>query len=254
MESFYYFYLVMSKVSGKTAPQITKAAAADEQSDLGQTLPIWLRQLSNEEILGLASYRHSADKTSYEVWLREKICEPLEPYWPEFLSANTLTIIGQAPLQILILLVFWSVGPNIDAQTPITAGFLALGAVFTMWFSVIDIMDGLRARRLKVGSPLGRLIDEGGDTLTMGNYSVLMAYVWNLQIPGSELVFFSMNFVFYMMEIKYIITGALVMSQGDISDVEFELVFSIVMLIHVFTGRSFYEDTVAQTLGISSEA
>lgn len=123
-----------------------------------------------------------------------------------------------------------------------------------MWFSVIDIMDGLRARRLKVGSPLGRLIDEGGDALTMGNYSVLMAYVWNLQIPGSELVFFSMNFVFYMMEIKYIITGALVMSQGDISDVEMELAFSTLMLIHAFTGRGFYEDTVAQTFGISTEA
>ena len=127
---------------------------------------------------------------------------------------------------------------------------MALSAVGIMWFSIIDILDGLRARRLKVGSPLGRLIDEGGDAVTMGNYCVLLAYVLNLQMPGAELlIYLSLNFVFYAMEIKYILTGDLIMSTGDISDVELELVFSIIMIIHAIFGRDIYESKVGQTLG-----
>lgn len=34
-------------------------------------------------------------------------------------------------------------------------------AFFIQWFSLHDIMDGMRARRLKCGTPLGRMIDEG---------------------------------------------------------------------------------------------
>lgn len=101
-----------------------------------------------------------------------------EKVFPECLSANALTILGQAPMQVIILLVFWSVGVNISPDNPIGPGLLLAGAACTMWFSVVDIMDGLRARRLKVGSPLGRLIDEGGDTITQANYLVTVAYIF----------------------------------------------------------------------------
>jgi len=40
--------------------------------------------------------------------------------------------------------------------------FLVVAAAF-QWFSLFDVMDGMRARRLKCGSPLGRIIDEALD-------------------------------------------------------------------------------------------
>ena len=42
-----------------------------------------------------------------------------------------------------------------------------LGAFAIQWFSIHDILDGMRARRLKAGSPLGRVIDEGKNILRL---------------------------------------------------------------------------------------
>lgn len=39
--------------------------------------------------------------------------------------------------------------------------YLIMAGLSLQWFSMFDIMDGMRARRLKCGSPLGRIIDEG---------------------------------------------------------------------------------------------
>lgn len=39
--------------------------------------------------------------------------------------------------------------------------YIIMGAFCLQWFSLFDILDGMRARRLKCGSPLGRLVDEG---------------------------------------------------------------------------------------------
>jgi len=36
-------------------------------------------------------------------------------------------------------------------------------AVSLQWFSLFDVMDGMRARRTKTGSPLGRIVDEAMD-------------------------------------------------------------------------------------------
>ena len=81
----------------------------------------------------------------------------------------------------MVLVVFWTTGTNIDPiNAPISRGLMLMSGLLLQWFSLVDIMDGNRARRLKVGSPLGRIIDEGGDTITMANYSVLLAYAWQL--------------------------------------------------------------------------
>jgi phosphatidylglycerophosphate synthase len=98
------------------------------------------------------------------------------------------------------------------------------------WFTLVDIMDGNRARRLKVGSPLGRLVDEGGDTITMANYCILLAYTWRLNNPLFELLFFSLNFVFYAMEMKYTICGELVMNLDELSPVEIEFLLAILTI------------------------
>ena len=88
-------------------------------------------------------------------------------------------------------------------------------------------MDGNRARRLKCGSPLGRLVDEGGDCITQANYSLLVAYALKLQNPVFEVLYFSLNFVFYAMEMRNTITGSLVMQLGEFSSVELELILSV---------------------------
>jgi phosphatidylglycerophosphate synthase len=48
-------------------------------------------------------------------------------------------------------------------KDPIPNWMFVVIAIATQWFSLNDCMDGMRARRRKCGSPLGRMIDEGID-------------------------------------------------------------------------------------------
>jgi phosphatidylglycerophosphate synthase len=50
---------------------------------------------------------------------------------------------------------------NSNMQEVIPNWYFYLSAFCIQWFSIFDIMDGMRARRQKTGTPLGRLIDEG---------------------------------------------------------------------------------------------
>jgi phosphatidylglycerophosphate synthase len=55
-------------------------------------------------------------------------------------------------------------GWNFDeAIIPSFVWFLAAFAIF--WFSWFDMMDGQRARRMKCGTPIGRIVDEAGDAI-----------------------------------------------------------------------------------------
>lgn len=127
---------------------------------------------------------------------------------------------------------------------------ILLGGCLLYWFSLVDIMDGNRARRLKVGSPLGRIIDEGGDTITMANYSVFIAYVWGFTNPAFEVLYLALNFVFYAMEMRNKITGNLVMNVGELSPCELELMFSISLILSGIFGTEFLGKTPGDYLGI----
>ena len=80
------------------------------------------------------------------------------------------------------------------------------------WFSLVDICDGLRARRCKAGSPLGRIIDECGDCIVISNYSMMVAYALKLDFVGFDWMFVCMNIAFFAMEMKHKMTGKLDMS------------------------------------------
>ena len=184
--------------------------------------------------------------------MQQGICKYGEQLFPDFLSANSLTIIGQAPLFVIMMSVFALYGPNIDAQNapPLSRELILLGGCLLYWFSLVDIMDGNRARRLKVGSPLGRIIDEGGDTITMANYSVFIAYVWGFTNPAFEILYLALNFVFYAMEMRNKITGNLIMNVGELSPCELELMFSISLILSGIFGTEFLGKTPGDYLGI----
>ena len=220
--------------------------------DYRQTLPVWLRQLTNEQIDSLSTYQHKAGKTTYESWLQAGICKAGEQAFPNFLSANSITLIGQAPLFLLVLYVFATTGTEISYENPMPLSMMVICGIAMQWFTLVDIMDGNRARRLKVGSPLGRLIDEGGDTITMANYCVLIAYAWRLNNPFFEILYLSLNSVFFAMEIKYTITGKLVMDIDDISPVEVETLLAIILVSMGTFGDSFLTQTIGSAFGIPS--
>ena len=73
-----------------------------------------MRVLTDKELTNLSNYTHCTGKSSYEKFL---IAGPLgwvEKMHPNFLSANSITIIGQSPLMVLVLLMLWNTNGNIE--------------------------------------------------------------------------------------------------------------------------------------------
>ena len=71
----------------------------------------------------------------------------------------------------------------------------------------------------------------------MGNYGLLLAYAFCLNNPLLEIIYFGMNIVFFAMELRFVTTGELVMTVGDIGNVEFELLFTFMLGVLAIFGN-----------------
>lgn len=158
------------------------------------------------------------------------------------------------PVLAMVLLVFAREGMNISPDKLVSPELLLMSGISIEWFSQYDIMDGLRARRLKFGSPLGRIIDEAGDTIVMSNYSVLLAYCFVFDNHWLEMVWFFMNLLFYGMELKNKLCGSLVMILGEISAVEIELLLSIILSLSGIYGTDFLQKPIGQTFALQDDS
>lgn len=118
--------------------------------------------MTKGELSKLQTYKHIAPKTTFETFYIEKLLVPIEKHmFPKSWSANTITLIGQVP--IFFYLVYLWFTQNVTMREPIPDSAFIMMAIVLQWFSLNDCMDGMRARRAKCGSPLGRIIDEGID-------------------------------------------------------------------------------------------
>jgi len=89
-------------------------------------------------------------------------------------------------------------------------------------------MDGVRARRMKNGSPVGRIVDEAMDTLQQACYGLWLAYVFRFDNLLFELMFMMTNLVFYTMEMKFVLCKNLKLIVGEIGPVEVELLMTTI--------------------------
>jgi phosphatidylglycerophosphate synthase len=95
------------------------------------------------------------------------------------------------------------------------------------------MMDGQRARRLKCGTPIGRIVDEAGDAVQYTWVAFMVGYVMR-EAPGwLTLSFGLINLPQYSMEIKFIMTGKLSITAGGdgVGPVEIEVLFALIFLL-----------------------
>ena len=95
---------------------------------------------------------------------------------PDALSPNVITLGGQVPALALAVYVLTQVGTSLDGSVLPENWVFFLAAFATQWFSWADLMDGLRARRLKSGSPVGRIVDEAFDIIMQSFYMLWIGY------------------------------------------------------------------------------
>lgn len=90
---------------------------------------------------------------------------------------------------------------------PVPTWLLFYTAFAVQWFSWFDMMDGQRARRLKAGSPIGRIVDEAGDLTIYSLFALTGGYLLKAS-PGVMCLSYALiNTTAYSMEMTFIITG-----------------------------------------------
>lgn len=126
---------------------------------------------------------------------------------------------------------------------------VASGFAF-LWFSAFDNMDGLRARRLKNGSPLGRVIDEGLDPVAY--LHAVNVLLWTLRAEPSMLLLCGcfVNSVAHGMEVRFVVTKKLVLNMGEIGPNEVEFIFSGIVIFGGLYSHNVFLNTLGATFGI----
>ena len=90
----------------------------------------------------------------------------LEKYLiPEVFSPNVISIVGQIPGLILIIYVFTQMDMRMDGTVLLPSWVFYTFSACIQWFDMFDNADGVRARRLNCGSPVGRIVDEALDLI-----------------------------------------------------------------------------------------
>ena len=178
--------------------------------------------MSEENLKELVLYTHHAPKTTLENWMINNISGFIEKLFPENWTPNVITLIGNSALPITLCFFLSNVGMKLTAEEPFESHYLIYAALAVFWFSQFDIMDGVRARRQKSGSPIGRIIDEALDMVQQASWALLCGYMFRFDNLLFEFLMVMTNTVQHTMEMRFLMFGSLSLTVGDFGPVELE--------------------------------
>ena len=208
-----------------------------------------------EQLKTFSMHKHSAPSTTIEIFLKNYPLDWVERYLiPSSWSANTVSILGQLPLLFFTLYVLIIEGAQIGPDHLMSKDSCLIAAMCILWFSYFDILDGIRARKAKCGSALGRVIDEAGDTICQTCYSILLAKALGWDNKILELNVFGVNTMFYICELSQLITGKLVFVTGEIGPIEVEASVAGILFFMSRVGPETMQTTVGYTMGWDPES
>ena len=98
-------------------------------------------------------------------------------------------------------------------------------------YMVFDALDGLRARKFKKCSPLGRIIDEAGDSMQYGFIGILLGFVIPLEPGWFCLGYCLFNLPQYFVEVSYLQTGMRLHGGDIIGAIEYNLLMAFIFIV-----------------------
>lgn len=113
----------------------------------------------------LAEYKyHSVAGTKLDQLLNTYWWTPLSNYVPLNVHPNSLTVAGLIASYVLSFLPLLLANPQMEGICPRWVYLLAAFGFFA--YQTLDALDGKQARRTKLSSPMGQMMDHGCDSLT----------------------------------------------------------------------------------------
>ena len=186
----------------------------------------------------------------FEMYMIDNVTCHIEEALPTSWSANTFTVIGNFPMYIAGLCALKEGGLAYGHEMPSWVYYFAAAAI--THFSWFDIMDGQRARRLKCGTPIGRIIDEAGDMFIYTWVAFIMGYVVKVE-PGWLCLSYGLILLpAYTQEMIFVTTGKYNYISGafDIGPVEIELIMTSIFLSAAIFGTQSMNDPINTVFGV----
>jgi phosphatidylglycerophosphate synthase len=189
----------------------------------------------------------------------ENVTSHVEKMLPNYVNPNAITWIGNIALYIASGLCMAYGGLKYHDTEPLPSWVLFVSAFCVQWFSVFDMMDGQRARRFKCGTPIGRLIDEAGDTMQYMMFAVIMGYVVKVPPGWLSLGYCMVNMAQYAMEMNFVINKNFKNCDEYLGPCEIEVMIAFIFVMAGIFGSeglnssissSLFAGSVARTLGL----
>ena len=190
---------------------------------------------------------HKAPQTHYEVFCLKYFTRRAEQAIWHRLNANAITWIGCIPVFISAAVLTYYGGLQYHTENAIPGWAFIMVAFSIEFFSIMDTLDGLRARRTKCGSPCGRIIDEAGDTMVYSMFGHMMGYVVKVPPGWFTLGYALINIPQFAMEVNFFIEGNFKNSDEYCGPLEIELFLASIF----FAAGIFGTDGVNKPLGVS---
>ena len=102
--------------------------------DTKQRLPEWMRVLNDEELVKFSKYQHSVPKSTLDQFYVNGPTGFAETFLPSCLSANSVTLLGQLPVLVLLLVIFALFSADISPQNLLPPWVLFLCGCVIFWF------------------------------------------------------------------------------------------------------------------------
>ena len=131
--------------------------------------------------------KHQFKTTGYSALdnvLSRVLWEPFVLLFPEWLAPNLITVIGLV-FMVASYLIFLPYDHSFSKPCP--PATLLLSGFFQFMYQTLDACDGKQARRLKLASPLGMLMDHGCDSLSCS--LIIMSLVQGLGLGLTANIF-----------------------------------------------------------------
>ena len=162
-------------------------------------------------------------------------------------TPNVITLLGQVPNLILLFIVFRDVGMTMNGTVLPDYTYFYWMAAATQWASQFDIMDGIRARRLRAGSPVGRLVDEAFDMVCITCYCLWIGYGLQMNNCVLEVMMLMVTMTVFCMELKFVMCKNLLMIVGELGPVENEIILTLVIVSCGYFTPEFYQQPVSSS-------
>ncbi|EQC26541.1 hypothetical protein SDRG_15633 [Saprolegnia diclina VS20] len=204
--------------------------------------------LSSAALKGIAAYEYHPGALT---WLDTKF----NLYWnavvnllPTWVAPNVITLVGTA-ITVSTSLVFFQSVPTMTETAP--PHLYLVCAIGLFLYQTCDAIDGKQARRTGSSSPLGQLLDHGGDAIcnVFSNLAVGVA-IGTGPTLGLLLLLSSTSVVFFLAQWEEYHTGTLRCGNGYVGVTEGLLLLMALHVVTAFCGHAFWDTPVTSSLSV----